>query len=233
MKNQKFFLFGEIMLGVIWLIAGLIFAHFETFGNSEGLYWTGYVCGIVAIAVVCLVTYLWEVRTNAAVVEVGFMSVYFGFIYLFLALACNIVCMAKRYDQGIKVALFINLVLLILYIVMVFYANKNVTRVTGQLEVMAEKTEASGNIKSMMATVLGLAQSETVKQRLRALKEKTDYSDNLSQFFSADKEDEFYDCMTGIKQALLEDRSDDEILSMIDAAEKIWIQRNSLVSSAK
>jgi hypothetical protein len=90
-----------------------------------------------------------------------------------------------------------------------------------------------GEISYQLAGILGSAKDDKVRSRLHSLKEKVDYSTNVSQPFTVDVENRFRDQLSDISKAIIKNETPEEILPLIDAAEQTWERRNSFSSSVR
>ncbi len=229
MKKIGSVLFTSIIIALAWIICGLVCANY----NEPTInYWGGFGFGLLTLVAVIISDFL--LRTNGrATLEVNAIPVVYSFMYVIFGLIFNIVFMVKAKDIAWKFLVIGNVLLLIFYVLVIYFANKYRNRVTNQIDLTVSKTMNTVEIGSLVARLLSQAKDEDVKKRLYAFKEKIDYSTNISQGFTVEIEEELLENLRNIGRGLSDGISKEQILSEIDTAEDIWNMRNAKISTIR
>ena len=231
MKKLNMVLVGEIVLALAWVILALLFQNFQETGFY---YWGGFAFGLITFIVIILVTLFWKTKTLRNTTELGYLPVYFGWIYVIVSISVNSKFLMLKGDGPLKKLLVgLNLLLLLIYLFSVYCANKYAERVVAQTEQIIGKTEKSVNLSVQLAGLLSMAKDEDVKKRLYALKERLDYSSNMTQNFTAGYEKEFGDVLHQVEEAIVNGSDQSEIIALVEKAEQLWNIRNAKNSAVK
>ena len=120
---------------------------------------------------------------------------------------------------------------MVAYMVVIYSLGQYADRVVAVSSAVGSKTSRYGMITTKMAQLLGMCKDPDVRKRVLDLKQKVDYSNNLSQEVSVYEEEDFYNVITNIESMLVDGSSKEDIMSLIDEADNIWKTRNSKLST--
>ena len=126
-----------------------------------------------------------------------------------------------------EIILAVNVLALVVYLVTIFYLTIYASRVVTQAKEINNKIEQLSMIKTELAAALGMCKDADIKHGLLELKQKVDYSDNLSQSIAEQEENLFCEQIREIEKCLNDEANKEVILSKIAEAEHIWLIRNS------
>ena len=203
--------------------------------SSAGFYiWAGVIGSVIAFIVMCLAMYFWDCGNSRDTAEIDMLPFFVSLFYFVAALIFNSIFIAiadDDYSKAIPVA--VNAVLLIIFIGYYMFLGTYKERVAKTAAHTADKVHNVGEISYQLAGILGSAKDDKVRSRLHSLKEKVDYSTNVSQPFTVDVENRFRDQLSDISKAIIKNETPEEILPLIDAAEQTWERRNSFSSSVR
>ena len=229
MKKISSVFFTCIITLVAWVVCGLVLADY---GNAGFYYWGGFGFGVLIIVAAC-VTDLCLRAKNSATVEVNAIPVVYSFVYIVIGLLVNIFFMVKGYGDFKSVLIIANVLMLLAYILVVFYSSKYKNRVSDQIDATVGKTTNTAEIAALAANLLSRATDEDIRKKLYSLKEKIDYSSNVSQRSTAEAEKNMAEKLRNIGEMLSGGSSKEQLLSEINAAEQIWNARNSGITSGR
>lgn len=229
MKKISPVIFTSLFVLVAWLVCGLVFAPYEIAGFY---YWGGFGFGLLGIAAVCIADLLTS-GGKRATTEVNAIPMVYSFGYLAVCLIKNAIFMVLVKGNLNRLLIVLNILTLLVYIMLVFYAVQYRNRLSDQLDLVAEKTANTTEIASLLARLLSQAKDPEVKSRLYSFKEKVDYSSNITQGFTADQENALIERLRSIGSELSSGANKEKLLSEIDEAEQTWNMRNAKVSTIR
>lgn len=230
-KGVKNALIIDSLVFFAWAGLVLLFADYDTVRAN---FWVG-VIGATLAYVVALASRLLEkpVSSNSAT-EIGFISAFAAEIYLSCAMVINTVfILLEKVNLNIYIPVFVNVTVLLIFISVSIHAKSYQERVVEIANATTNRTYQHVNISRQVGVVLSIAEDPDVKKRLVLLKESIDYSDTNSSAYSQNYENEFLQIMEQIQSALRNNCHNDEVLKMIDDAEKVWKCRTSVVTAIK
>lgn len=218
-----------IVIAVVWLVIFLLYQNNPNIGTD---YWIAFVFGLIGIAAVELSMYL-KVRGNGSTLEIGAVSIIYAAVFTIISLVLNLFFAFMPKHELAPVFVIVNLIVLLMYGILVYYSNKSLKRVNELTEYSADRMGDVTNISRLLATLMSITVDETVKQELRKLKEKVDYSNNVFQNFSKELEDTFLQKIQEIQDDIADGVENDIVVSKIKDASATWSARNSHVNSIK
>lgn len=226
MEKKGFFGTNQIALigaAFIWIVAFILYQIYHEVGVN---YWTGFAFGLLGMAV-AEAGVLFAARTNRSTLETSGIYAYYSLIYIAVVIALNIFFASTDDYRYITLLVTANIIILIVYILLTYNANKYIKDVSDKTERAAAKTQNAADISKELAVLISISQNSEIKQELIKLKEKVDYSNNVSQNISQKTEDVFLQKLRNIHDAISKGIEPDIIKSGIRDAEETWNIRNS------
>ena len=228
MKGNKICSLVLAAFAALWTVSILIFVDFE----DAGFYFWGGLCfGLIAIILGAVVNGFISLRSNRNTTEIETLPIYVTAVYVVIGVIFNAIFVyLKDGDYNIAIPV-VNVVAMVAYMVVIYSLGQYADRVVATGNAVGSKTSKYGMITTKMAQLLGMCKDPDVKKRVLDLKQKVDYSNNLSQEVSVYEEEDFYNVITNIESMLVDGSSKEDIMSLIDEADNIWKTRNSKLST--
>lgn len=220
-----------IILGMIfiaWVLFITVSVH-TLFQTSYG--WFSFCGGILSFILSAISMLLWKSDTNRDTTEINSIPLIFTSVYFAVTLLSNTVfCFLCNENYSLSVPIAVNALLTIVFVAVRMFVLPYRNRVLRTAAHTTEKTRGVIELSAKLGEILGIAQDETVKQRLMALKEQLDYSTNVSQPFTVDIEALFFNQLCDILTAIEQQAPAEDVLAKIDAAQITWKRRNGASS---
>ena len=211
MEKKGFFGTNQIALigaAFIWIVAFILYQIYHEVGVN---YWTGFAFGLIGMAA-AEAGVLFAAKTNRSTLETSGIYAYYSLIYIAVIIALN-VFFASTDDY--------------IYVLLTYNADKYIKNASDKTERAAAKTQNVSDISKELAVLISISRDSEIKQELIKLKEKVDYSNNVSQNISQKTEDVFLQKLHNIHDAISKGIGSDIIKSGIRDAEETWNIRNS------
>ena len=230
MKKQ-FVLVIYAILTVIWLAVCI---GFTSVVSTDSNYWIGFIAGVLGIIAATILTVLIPMKMNDSITEINSIHSLIGFGYVFIVLVINIVCMLLN-NSNVIIAILItsNVILLAAYIYFAYLASHSAMSIAKKVELISEKTNNTAVFSMMLASFISIAQDQEVKAKVYTLKQKVDYSSNVSQSFTKELEEEFERALQTVGDDIKQGKGKDETISDIEYAERIWNDRCARLSAVR
>lgn len=226
-SSSRFLALG--LVGILWTAVVCILADFDDAGFY---FWGALAFGLVSFILVIIMQYVTNsVKDRNTTEAVGVLEVY-SVIYLVLSIAVNTFFAIKLDGEYGKVLVIINMVLIVAYVLEMSAAGKNVERIKTQAEVSVQKTSQVRNISIQLGKLLGIISDQELKSKVYALKEKVDYSSNMSQTAFAYEEENMLQLLYATEQLVLAGDMQGAT-AKIDQAEVVWNRRNSTANTIR
>ncbi len=226
-KYQTQILVAAVIV-LLWVITILLF----TGDKGQGFhYWGGLVFGIISIAITfASIIHSKQRLTKNTEVEVlpGIVS----FMYLLIALIMDVCFMLFGNSESNKYLVGLNVILLLVFGLAVFYSGRYGDRVNRSSQVMNEKVKNTKGAQQLLSVLLSINHDSEVGKALRDLKMKVDYSNNLTQGYSTQSEEAFIQKLMTIKKSVEDSESTETVLKLVAEADTIWAERNSFAVTA-
>ena len=226
LSNNRLFSLTVALLGGVWclclcLIVGLLMPKLRYAGGLIG--------GIVAVAISLVYLLRFRRFPSKAAEEVGALGVYFTAVYVVVALAANTVFILLQLGGFNPVLLVCNLLIMVVYILVILYTERNTRRVSERLERAAQKTAVPTELSIALGRIVAKTEEGELRQRLLKLKESVDYSSNTTTADSAAAEKIMVEQLAALEEMITNQRDYAEILSKIREAEITWKTRGSQI----
>lgn len=226
MKNKSFYRVNLIALAGVALIWIVGFVLYRVYHDMETNYWAGFAFGVLGLAaaaagIVCIG------RTNRSTQETKAIPVYYTSIYAVISVALNIIFAFTPDGQYVTLFVVANLFILLVYVLLMYNAGKYIGRVTERTEYAAAKMEKVARISGELAALISMSKDEGVRRELLKLKEKVDYSNNVSQSFTEQSEDVFLKKLYDLREAMSNGTGPDVLTAKVKDADMAWNMRNS------
>jgi hypothetical protein len=228
MKGNKICSLVLTVFAALWTLSILIFVDFE----DAGFYFWGGLCfGLIAIILGAVVNVFISSRAGRNTTEIEMLPIYVTAVYVIISVIFNAIFVyLKDGDYNIAIPV-VNVVAMVAYMVVIYSLGQYADRVVAVSSAVGSKTSKYGMITTKMAQLLGMCKDPDVRKKVLDLKQKVDYSNNLSQEVSVYEEEDFYNVITNIESMLVDGSSKEDIMSLIDEADNIWKTRNSKLST--
>lgn len=228
MKGNKICSLVLTVFAALWTLSILIFVDFE----DAGFYFWGGLCfGLIAIILGAVVNVFISSRAGRNTTEIEMLPIYVTAVYVIISVIFNAIFVYLK-DGEYNIAIpVVNVVAMVAYMVVIYSLGQYADRVVAVSSAVGSKTSKYGMITTKMSQLLGMCKDPDVKKRVLDLKQKVDYSNNLSQEVSVYEEEDFYNVITNIESMLVDGSSKEDIMSLIDEADNIWKTRNSKLST--
>lgn len=216
---------------VAWLSFVLIFANYDTVGFY---FWSGVVGATFAFALALVSRMIERPVASNATTEVNFITAFAAEAYMTIAVIINtIFVFLSNVDYPIFIPVFVNMVLFVVFVGLRIYAKSYQKRVTEMANKATNKILPYVNISRQLGIAMSIADSPVVKKRLVLLKESVDYGNTITSSSSKMYDDEFMLKVEQIQAALQKNAPDEEVIKLIEEAEKAWRCRTSIISATK
>lgn len=226
MLKRLSIIFGTIFIGWVLLLA------FSTDYLFYGFYgWAGFCGSVLAFGLSAASMLLWEPDGGRDTTEINAAPLVYTSTYFIAMLVANTVFCFLTYANYPKVIpIAVNLLLTVAFVTVRVFILPYRNRVLQTTAHAAEKTRGVVELSSKLGQMLGAVQDDAVKKRLKELKEQLDYSTNVSQPFTADLEERFFNQLCELSNAIDKNVPAEEVLKKIDAAQITWKKRNGASS---
>ena len=228
-NNFQISMFIPVGIGIIWVIAFIIYQNSPNIGSD---YWIAFAFGLIGI-VVAELSIILRSKSNSSTLETGAVSLVYTVIFTIIILALNMFFAFMQKHELAPVFVIVNLIVLFVYGLLIYYSNKYLLRVNELTEYSAEKTGSVADISQQLATLISISNDNEIKKELVKLKEKVDYSNNVSQNFSKEQEEIFLQKIYSLQDDIADGVAKDIVISKIRDASATWGSRNSHVNTIK
>ena len=223
MKQFKNTIIAASILALIWIVVSLLLSD---------IYWGGFILGIIAIGIT--LGYMLFFRTRSVRnEEVDYIPLICAAGYLTVALIMNTIFMLVGNDNSVKLLILLNILLILIFAAVIFFAGRYADGVAEKSEVLIEKKKNTANASLIVSSILAISTDPDVKKALKDLKARIDYSSNVTQAITQSAEDDFISKIQEIRDAVAGNADKSEILNLISQADRIWSERNALHASVK
>ena len=201
--------------------------------DSVGFYfWGGVVFGLIANAISAYMCYLVNAKTDRNTTEASGILTVISVGYLFLATILNSVYAIKQEGEHDKFLIILNLVLTAGYVIGMMSAGSNVERIRQQVELSIEKTTNTNQISMQLGKLLGIVSEQSLRAKIYSLKEKVDYSTNVSNSNAVYNENNIIYALQEV-ELLVMNMNYDEADKKIAQIEIMWNERNSISNTVR
>lgn len=224
-KTMRILLVPTI-LGLAWFIVMLILCGFIPKGAIQLF---AILFGLLAfIIVLAVIRYVCEQTDGTEDASYGPIAAYSG-VFLFLSVALNTVFHILRPSGMMTVFFVANIALLAIYLVLAI-GSINLIHTNEQKSIETEqKTTGADRISGQIAELMNVSEGET-REKLAKLKETVDFSTNVTGKKTGFDEKSMQDQLSMIAEAISAKADPEAILQMIQDANIIWKNRNSMLS---
>lgn len=215
---------------VAWCIVIFAFADYDRIGFY---FWGGFAFGAVSFITAVISLLFIKTYENENLTEINYIPFYYTSAYLLVSLvinSCFVYRMAGKYNLLLVIA---NLLILFAFIAIRVNTDDYAKDLDKQTKKIEKKIESVSAISTRMSVLLSIVTDPEIKKALLKLKEKVDFSSNLSQDFLAESQNLFILQLEQIQEMISGNKSKDEILKKIQEATVTWNSRNSVASSIK
>ena len=231
LSNKNILSIAIGLVGIVWCVAIFVVADICLSSGDTVRYFGALLFGIQAVVIAILYLQLIHKSPGNQAVEVGAVSLYYTIGYVAAALVLNAVLVVCRLGGFNRYSLLLNLAILVIYIILILFAEKDTQRVARQLNHMQQRTSPSRNISQQLTIILSLVEDPELRKRLLKLQESVTYSSNISQNNTLPYENAMMNQLEDLKNMIISQKSSDVILSKLREAEVTWKTRSSIVSS--
>lgn len=228
--KNKIFSVVMLILALLWCVIVLAFVDHS---NAGFYYWGGFGFGLAAFLISAGVYWFVNYRSDQNTAEITMIPGFVSSIYIVFCAVFNLIFIYQKDGEYGEIIVAVNVLVLLAYLIAIFYLTIYASRVVTQAKRINDKTEQLSMIKTELAAALGMCKDADIKQGLLELKQKVDYSDNLSQGIAEQEENQFCAQIKEIEQCLNNQDSKEMILSKIAEAERIWLIRNSKLTTKR
>lgn len=221
--NRIGLLIGELLAGVAWMGIVLLLT-LELMGG--GCYWAGFVCALVSILIVAAVIWLHPVLEDRSGTESMGAAVWFSALYLLISLIRNTVAMFCPGRGSVAFLVIFNLLALGVYAGLMALSAQSVQRLTFQLEKEQSAKVLTGEISARLGEVLSRC-TKTQRSVVHPLKEMVDYSNNLSQSFTRQREEEFLALISELGELVDAGEEGEALEAKAEQLRRTWGTRNA------
>ncbi|MBR5968985.1 MAG: hypothetical protein IK016_01420 [Lachnospiraceae bacterium] len=226
-KTSRMAVVSELSVFVVWLVFVVTMSKGI---YSTGRFFTTIICGLLSFGVAIASVFFVSGRRRRNLTEVRALPVLFSAVYLLIALIVNAVFLLNMGDSQIRMQIIINTVLLAFFAVIFIGSGEYLRHVEVQTEKVIEKTGQLSDISMRLGSIISLSKDEEIKRRVLSLKEKVDYSGNITQSKTADLQNEFGALLMRIEETVQVSGSSEKVSALIDEAERIWSARNAVAA---
>lgn len=230
LSNSKLLSIAITVFGIIWILGIYVISdmHEPTLSCAGGV-----VFGVVAV--VASVLYLAFFRTSPGrqAVESGAFSAFASVAYVVSTLSTNTVFVLTQRGHFSKLLILVNLCISTVYFIIILFAEKDVQRLSQQLNRMERSTETHINISEKLGILLSMAPNGEIRNQILKLKECVDYSSNTSTGNTCEFEQEMDSRLSEIIDMLSTRTEETAIREQLHSAEMTWNARSVKASSRK
>lgn len=221
--NRIGLLIGELLAGVAWMgIALLLTLEFR--GGS--CYWAGFVCAVVSILIVAVVIWLHPAVEDRSGTESVGAAVWLSALYLLISLVRNTVAMFFPGRGSVAFLMIFNLLALGVYAGLMALSAQSARRLTLQLETEQSAKALTGEISARLGEVLSRC-NESQRSVVHPLKEMVDYSNNLSQRVTRQREEEFLTLISELGELVDAGDEGEALKQTAERLRRAWGARNA------
>lgn len=222
MKEKHSFHMNQLALmgaAFIWIVGFILYQ----LSHKTGIhYWLGFGFGLLGLAAAAASAVLIG-RTRPETEETAGIPVYYTSIYIVLVMAFNIFFALTPDHFLTTLFVVINLAALLVYVLLVYNAGRYMGGVAGRAKQAAKKTEGKADISAELGELISMSTDAGVKAQLLKLKEKVDYSNDIS----TETEAFFVQKLCAIRAAIAEGVDAALVRDSVKEAETVWNVRNS------
>lgn len=213
----------EIMFSVAWIIIALLFGR-----PAEGAFyfWGGVIFAIISFILTFLGLYYFSVHIDKINVEISAIPLVILCIYYGTSFVGNAFFAITYNGFPRKSVIAINLLLTVVYVSVLLYANSYIRHMEYINEQMAQRISKTDLCKVNVSNLCLMAESAKVKKELEELKQLVAYSDTMVLPWAEGKERAFNNKLDEIYSLISRGSSDEEIIASIKQAVIIWKSRN-------
>lgn len=228
--KNKIFSIVMLILALLWCVIVLVFVDHS---NAGFCYWGGFGFGLAAFLISAGVYWFVNYRSDQNTDEITMIPGFVSSIYVVFCAVFNLVFIYQKDGEYGKIIVAVNVLALLVYSIAIFYLTIYACRIVTQAERIQNKTDQLSMIKTELAIALGICKDADIKRGLLELKQKVDYSDNLSQGITEQEENLFFEQIKELEKCLNNESNKEVILSKIAEAEHIWLIRNSKLATKR
>lgn len=228
MKANKICSIALIIFAALWAFCILIFNDLD---NAGFYFWGGFVFGLIALLLGACVNLFIIPRDNRNTTEIEMIPIYVTTVFVVAMVIFNAVFVYLK-DGKYNIAIpVVNVIAIVAYLIYIHGLSSYADRVVRTAELVGSKTSRYGAITTEISKILGMCNDTDIKKKVLDLKQKVDYSNNLSQNVSMDEEEDFYNTLRSLESMILDGSSKEDIVSLLEEADNIWKIRNSKLSN--
>lgn len=230
LSNSRLLSVAIAVLGTIWAFGIYVISDM----HEPALACVG---GVVfgMVAVVASVLYLAFFRTSPGrqAVENGALSVYASVIYVVSTLSTNTFFVLTQRGNFSKLLVLVNFLISAVYFIVILFAEKDVQRLSHQLDRMECSTGKHINISEKLGILLSMTDSGEIRNRILKLKEYVDYSSNASTKNTYEAEREMDEHLSEIMDLISAHAEESAIQDKLQSAERAWKTRSTKAVSRR
>lgn len=226
--------FGLIMpvsiIGIIWTILVLVLADYET---ANVFFWCGFIFGLITFAVTAVVPWYIARKGGNTTAELSMPAYAFTALYFIIGFILNTIFVIVGTGESYKWVIVPNVIIILLYIGVMVFVMKLVTRVSAMGKKIDEKVVSVQMFGVQISGLMDLIEDEEIKNQLVTLKEYVDYSDQVGVAGTKEIEDRFRTQLFDIQTMIDEGASNEEIAAKVKSATSTWKTRNNMLATLR
>ena len=230
LSNSRLLSVAIAVLGTIWAFGIYVISDMH---EPELACVGGVVFGMVAVVASVLYLAFFRSSPGRQAVENGALSVYASVIYVAFTFSVNTFFVLTRRGNFSKLLVLANLFICAVYVIVILFAEKDVQRLSQQLDRMECSTGKHINISEKLGILLSMTDSGEIRNRILKLKEYVDYSSNASTKNTYDAEREMEAHLSEIMDLISNHAEESAIQDKLHSAEMVWKTRSTKASSRR
>lgn len=226
MRNLKRGIIIELMILISWIISVILLVDFDKVATY---FWIEAAFVLLAYVIV-VVTYLVVPNGKEGTQEINAILFIITFIYLLSQIITNSIAMLVFPDKKNKLVIIVDCLVIVVYITILMFAVQYAKRLNEQVESVSQKITPTVNYIAQIGIMLSATNDQEIKAELLKLKKSAEYGSNMSQKQTQEIEGAFLSQLTYIQQLINQNQRKEDIISAIQEANVIWMQRSSIIS---
>ena len=221
------------------LIEGIMFVIFNILAwtlvdlkTANVFFYCGYAFLCVAFVLTACVLFFLKMGKNTFF-SVMTPAYIFSGVYFFISAVMNIIFMALPDKTNTKAVVIPNVILVLLYVAAIIIAYVAISHIGNNNKVIDQKVATLKTTAIEIGQIAAIAEDESVKKSLLALREAVEYSDPMGVDGTASYEDDFRKKLVEIRLLVEEKYDADMIMNKITAANNKLRERNEILRTLK
>jgi hypothetical protein len=220
--RNKILVIAIALLTLVWIVGVSIAAtHYDK--PCIG----GVIATVIAILIAELYLLFVHKVPGGRAVEVSAIPLICTVSFFVVSLAVNTLFVFAKKGDFNPLLMVLNLIIDVIYIIILLFAEKSSRRLNSQLVRMGEKTQSPSELSHKLGNLLSIAEDDEVRLQLRKLKETVDYSSNLSSSKTTLPENQLALQLDEIMELIIGRTDSSAICKKIKEAEVTWKTRIS------